>query len=145
MLTLAAIRCLQEKENTKMSGIVQNREEAEAIVRAIERTCRGPYVLKEEVRKEIWKRFQDSTDDLSAAIDIKKNLEQLVKLNGPAGDVGLSILSLLDTRSGCGADFNQYIIANKFDGKNHLVTCTKCGLEHEYQAPWFEGLTEHLD
>lgn len=132
--------------------MVQNREEAETIVKAIERHCRGPYVLDKETRVQLWNEYQKAVEilDAEAANKVRLGLEVVLKMNGPKviqfenlGEVGQSILVLLDTRKGCGTDFNQHIIANKFDGKTHTVTCPGCGEEHEYQAPWFEGLTEH--
>lgn len=87
------------------------REEAEAIVRSVTRRCRGP--LDPKVREDVNKLLADGQHAKAAALDAQ-------------------------SRKGCGADFNDVVMAGPLDGKEHAYTCgNKCGVTGVYTAPLF--------
>lgn len=86
------------------------KKEAEEHIRSIKRRCRG--TLSAAARKTV-----------NALLDEGRLPEarQADRAN----------------RSGCGADFNDIIVAGPWDGETHEYKCSKCGLEGEYRAPVF--------
>lgn len=87
------------------------REEAEARIRRVRRTCRGP--LPEEAQERIEEALAE-------------------------GDTGLARRLDRDNREGCGADFNEIVLAGPFDGEEHEYECPKCGVTGTYVAPDLE-------
>lgn len=90
--------------------------EAEKQIRSIGRTCKGPYV------------------DAETALAIPL----LLKADMSAAAERLAATS----RKGCGADFNNIIVAGPLDGEEHAYKCPKCGVEGSYRSPSFGELTE---
>ena len=86
-------------------------KEIEAQVRSVGRTCRG--TLPVSARRKINALFELGGPELARKTDEK-------------------------ARSGCGFDFNEVILANPLDGKEHSYTCPHCGVEGTYIAPLFE-------
>lgn len=84
------------------------REEAEARIRRVGRTCRGP--LPEEARERIQEALAGGHTELARRLD-------------------------RDNREGCGMDFNEVVLAGPFDGEEHAYECPKCGVEGTYVAP----------
>lgn len=48
----------------------------------------------------------------------------------------------ISTRTGCGYDFAETVLAHPFDGQEREVVCPKCGVTTSYRAPVFDGLDE---
>lgn len=92
------------------------KEEAEKEVRSIGRTCKGPY-----------------TD-----VETPEAVTILLKAGKNAAAERLASMS----RKGCGADFNNIIVAGALDGEEHAYKCPKCGVEGSYRAPSFGELTQ---
>jgi len=92
------------------------KKEAEAQVRSITRTCKGPYV-DDEVPKAI---------GLLLNASLHKAAERLANVG----------------RKGCGGDFNNVIALGPLDGEERAYKCPKCGVEGTYRAPNFGVLTE---
>lgn len=90
-------------------------DEAVAIIRLVDRRCRGP--LSEEALKE------------KNALLSQGNLEEASAVDA-AG------------RAGCGADFNEIVVNGKWDGQVHPYKCPACGLEGIYRAPAFDFAEE---
>lgn len=88
-----------------------NRAEAEAEIRSIDRRCRGALTTDAVI---------DRYEALKAG-----NLEAARAIDA-AG------------RQGCGADFNNIIVAGPLDGELHAYECPACGLSGEYRAPLVE-------
>lgn len=90
------------------AGKPVSRKEAEAVVRAVTKRCRGAI----------------SVEGLKAkALALK------------AGKLALAQSLDSSARKPCGADFNDTILANPLDGQVHEYACPKCGLEDRYRAP----------
>ena len=86
------------------------KKEIESHIRSVTRTCRG--TLPPKVRKEVNKLMAEGKVTEARDLDASG-------------------------RSGCGADFNDIIVAGPKDGQNHEYTCPHCGLKGEYKAPIF--------
>lgn len=87
------------------------REEAEARIRSVTRTCRGP--LPEEAQEKIGAALQAGDTEFARRLD-------------------------RDNREGCGADFNDVVVEGPFDGEVHEYECAECGVEGTYRAPQFD-------
>jgi len=85
-------------------------EVAEKTIRAIERRCRGPQ--PEKIAHVITKLLR------TGKVEEAKSLDRV-------------------SRSGCGYDFNETILKNPLDGKEHDYKCPKCGVTGSYRAPKF--------
>lgn len=90
------------------AGTPVSRKEAEAVVRAVSRRCRGPISSEGAVLK----RSALKNGDLESAKLIDSN-----------------------ERRSCGFDVNDIILANPLDGKAYAYQCPGCGLEDSYRAP----------
>ena len=93
------------------AGEAITREEAEAIVRSIARTCKGPY--KSEKHRAEYAELRE-------------------KVGGFGGSERGYDIAALDAvnRNACGADLNEVICReDPFDGVERALTCDKCGLE----------------
>lgn len=110
------------------------REEAEALVRSVQRLCKGPF--KSE-------RHKAEYDELRRAVGGPA-------LTPEAAARGYSI-ELLDSlnRDYCGADFNDVIMAYPLNGEDHgdqtpfggpdkRVPCPKCGQLISFRSPRFK-------
>jgi hypothetical protein len=94
---------------------ITTRKDAEAFVRSITLTCRGPKT--ETHSAEIAQLLADGKLTEAADLDAR-------------------------TRAGCGADTNNIIAAGPFDGEDHAYICPKCGVKARYRAPKFPALPE---
>jgi hypothetical protein len=83
-------------------------EDAAALVRVIDRRCRGP--LPAEAREIVSRLIAD--DDLAQARALDAN-----------------------ARKPCGQDVNDLILAAPLDGEDHVVACPACGVAISYRAP----------
>jgi len=103
-------------------------EEAMAVVRSVQRTCKGP--KKEGAEKEYAK------------------MREVVGYAG-GEDKGYA-LQFMDSilREGCGYNFNDIIVKYPFNGEDHSdltaiggpdksVACPKCGLKISFRSPYF--------
>ena len=134
-------------------------EEKEAIIRSIGRPCRGKGWFTREERIELWARLRNKvargeTEDLqefhgTVMFDLAEkgvNLDHLPALpDGGMADVNQLhgiIARTIDQRVGCGADFNDAILAQPLDGEEHIGKCLKCGLEISYRPPNLDGAKE---
>ncbi len=100
------------------AGGTVTQEEAELVVQAVVRACKGPY-KSEKHRAE----YQEIRDKMG-----------VVGGSGTAYDIGL--LDSLN-RDFCGANFNDVIVQYPFDGKEHEVACPKCGQTISFRSPYF--------
>lgn len=96
------------------------REEAEFLIRAVSRACKGPY--KSEKHKSEYQELRDRAGMFGD--------------NSPGGGHSIEFLDLLN-RNRCGADFNDEILKYPLDGQEHLVSCPKCGQEISFRSPVF--------
>jgi hypothetical protein len=115
-------------------------EEIEQEIRSVTRRCRGV------------RRAQFRASDLRVGAFSPDMLEQLQALEVKPGDATAPVLTtLLERRTqadnelaqvldqhlrvGCGADFNDVILANPLDGDEVDAKCPRCGLAISYRAP----------
>lgn len=84
------------------------RDEAETLIRSIERRCRGP--LKPGAAGAIAELLERGDTEKARGVDAA-------------------------ARRGCGADFNEVILAGPLDGEPHAYKCPSCGLTGTYTAP----------
>lgn len=84
------------------------REEAEARIRRVGRTCRGP--LPEEAREKIEEALANGETERARRLD-------------------------RDNRERCGFDFNEIVVEGPLDGAEHEYECPACGLTGTYVAP----------
>jgi hypothetical protein len=101
---------------------ITTRKDAEAYVRLVGRTCRGP--KSEKHAAEIAQLLADGQKDEAAALDDR------TRRHPKTGAYG------------CGQDFNDVIVAGPFDGQMHDYTCPSCGAKGRYGAPAFPALPE---
>lgn len=135
-----------------------NRAQAEQEVRSIRRTCRGLPVLSDDVRIKLHTRWQEvEGKNWDAALQVLTDARtavtiaaQLRKPFGEGAPVPDSWGTLWPEVSGalfahgdnvgkpCGADFNDVICAEPFDGGEHFGICPKCGNRVAFTSPIFE-------
>lgn len=87
-------------------------EDLARAVQAVRRICRGP--LSAEAREAVARLLSADRAEEARELDLRR-------------------------RGGCGADFNEVILAGPFDGLEHPYCCPKCGVEGTYIAPLAEG------
>lgn len=126
------------------------RPEAEAVVRGITRTCRGVPKLSAEKRSALHAAFYlaRQSNDVLVTLRVVRNAEAAAEIWQPllGNDLDRDWMSLAHRAStaifafseNCGADVNDVICAQPFDGKEHERVCPKCGATDTYQAPFFE-------
>jgi hypothetical protein len=124
--------------------------EAEALIRHVNRTCRGKAVLPVDRMRELHAAW----DKLSAegnwfgAYDFCIHAEEDVNVVGPRVEnddweaLGRRTLGAIYAHGDtigkpCGADFNDQIIAHPFDGEQRSVQCPKCGSVNVFTSPVF--------
>jgi hypothetical protein len=90
------------------AGSAVSREEAEAVIRAVGKTCRGALSPKALAAKNA--ALADADHDHAKTIDT----------------VG---------RKPCGFDFNETILAGELDGQDHEYECPRCQVTGTYRAP----------
>lgn len=139
------------------------RADAEKQVRAVERTCRGLNLLREDYRREMFAKLEKvahstitctlSGDWRTPYHELRQTvLEALFTPEGATrhgaprqyetiGEAWSDVAVLLDMRAGCGADFNDIICAHPFDGQQREYRCPRCGQTGPFTSPYFE-LTE---
>ncbi len=93
------------------------REEAEFVVRAVGRWCKGP--KKPGVEAEY-----------------AKMREAVGVVGGQEKGYDLALMDSI-LREPCGADFNDVIVQFPFDGADHLEPCPKCGQMISFRSPIF--------
>jgi rubredoxin len=132
------------EENWKVT-----RAEAESVVRAITRTCRGHARLTADVRQDLHVRWNAALEasDLPTLFSVTREAEQKAKMWQPPDDsidkVDIHILSqraansIFSFTEDCGADVNDVICSVEFDGKEHERVCPKCGVKDTFIAPIF--------
>jgi len=124
------------------------RAEADAVVRAIGRTCTGPFKsMSERTFREFLKRVGEDTaftkEERESAIAIAQRAATaqadaagIVAAFRTQGHVQGATLANSMFRAGCGQDLNEVILAGPLDGDEHLVPCPGCGREVSYRAPF---------
>lgn len=100
------------------AGLPVTREEAELVVRSVQRACKGPY--KSEKHKAEYQELRNAAGGFG----------------GQERGYDIGVLDALN-RIHCGADFNDEIVKFPFDGKEHIVNCPKCGQEISFRSPFF--------
>jgi len=93
------------------------REEAEALIRSITRTCKGPIKPGKEAEYAELRRAAGS-------------------FGGAESGNSIALLDQLN-RDHCGADFNDEIVKYPLDGQQRVAKCSKCGLEINFKSPRF--------
>ena len=126
------------------------REEAEAVVRAIEKKCMGP--LKSMSERSIRGLLRRLSEDTSFPPDERKAAVAVVEAAAKQGADAAGIIAALRGeglvsaaqvanalfRAGCGQDVNDLILAGPLDGEEHRYTCPACGVEASYRAPFIQ-------
>ncbi len=135
-----------------------NTPEQEAVVLAVTKTCRGPYLISEERQQlgfEAWRAVEDT--DEKGARQLIKDLIQEANNHTPSGMVldralpeeegnwpalkriALPLIRLRgdEVGQGCGWDLNEEILKHPFDGAEHMTDCPQCGIEISWKAPVF--------
>jgi hypothetical protein len=85
------------------------RDEAVRAIQAIERRCRGAFIVA-EAQERVVQLLRDG------------ELEAAARLDEAA-------------RRTCGADLNRVILAGPLDGQEHEGVCPSCGLRFRYRPP----------
>lgn len=110
---------MSESEDFSASDIqTVSKDEAEKLIRAIERKCKGPIKVGKEAE-----------------------YAELRRAAGAFGDAGSgNSIELLDAlnRDYCGADFNDVVVQYPYDGKEHTVNCPNCKKEITFASPIFK-------
>jgi hypothetical protein len=112
--------------------VVTTREQAVALIRAIERRCRGR--LGSRVAPK------DATPEECDAAE--KGHRALIADALKLGDEAVAKQIDSETRRPCGYDFNETILAGPLDGQEHAYACPTCGVVGSYRAPMFPELVE---
>jgi len=102
------VRPISEIAERVDAGQIVTREEAEAMVRASSRRCRGP--LLAEAREITTRLLSDGALDKARALDT-------------------------NARTPCGQDVNDLILASPLDGAERVITCPRCGTTMSYRPP----------
>ena len=121
-----------------------NREQIEKDIRAINRRCKGPYLLNEEDRAKLSDelREMDAKRDFDAGMQFKANLKHRLKQGRMA--INKNDHESLFRRNAelvyahtekCNYDFNDVILANPLDGEERVVSCPNCETQISYRAP----------
>ncbi len=105
----------KEEEAVASPEAITTPKQAEDIIRAVGRTCRGPYT-DESAREAV-------TDLMR-----RGEMEQARQLED-------------GSRNPCGYDVNEIVVAGPWDGEDYEVACPGCGQKITYRAPSFPGLT----
>ena len=130
-------------------------KEKEATIRLVGKHCRGAgyftvpqrIALWQALRKEVERGETDPMRKTLAALlgmlkDKGANVSGLPEDPGPDADVKM-LFDLtgrtIDLRVGCGADFNDVILSEPLDGKDHVAKCPECGLVIRYRPPNLDG------
>lgn len=134
------------------------REQQEAHVRVVTRTCMGPLLIKPEVEAanfEVWHKIEAKGDDKAARAMIEELVKAADKVAFPGfvptptmpakGDfaelrrIALPLIRLRGNRvgQGCNYDHNELICAEAFDGAEHEVECPGCGTPVSWRSPVF--------
>lgn len=121
--------------------------EQEQDIRSIGRRCAGPLLLPETVQERYFGRLAsgESTSGilgdylLAAAIEGYPVAD--IPMDGltPEEAAQRVLLASLRKRKGCGADFNEVILAGPLDGEQHPYRCPQCGNEGVYIPPIFDA------
>lgn len=150
------MRTVEEIQEAAGAGTAVTRAEAERLVRAVTRTCRGLPVLDQATRDALHGAFQSAlgrgdwnamvaaTEDAEKAIGIdstripKISRDEEMAFERLYVRAAAAIFAHGDTVGNpCGADFNDIILAGELDGKQHDYICPKCGQAGQYGAPLF--------
>lgn len=81
----------------------------DAHVRSLNLRCQGP---RDEIAMAGWQRLMD------------KGLVEEART--------------IQTRTGCGYDFSQTVMAEPYDGAEHESTCPQCGVTTSWRSPTLE-------
>ena len=128
------------------------RAEAEAKVRDIKRWCRGlPAIPEFAERERLFNAYKaaEAARDWDKALEITMCTETAIGIVGQQVDLGdweklnirfHSAVFAHGDQVGkpCGADFNDIICSNPFDGKQYQYKCPNCGQQGQYGAPYFD-------
>lgn len=104
-----------------------NRAEAEAVIRSIERRCRGP--LSDEHRDVVASLLAQGKTHEAQAYD---NTHRGIPTETPRGTV----------YAPCNYNVNDLICAGPIDGLDHTVQCPRCKVVISYRPAWFPELPE---
>lgn len=117
------------------------REEAQALIRKMKMSCKGPWKpisqeLVEKVTEKVKGTLPSSTV-LKSLIDAKTIQPVAVALlRNNEGELARQVERM--GRQRCGYDFTITIANGPLDGSAQDYKCPKCGLEGHYTAPRFE-------
>ena len=122
------------------------------VMRSIQRTCRGLRVIPEKQRlhffKIIWPELLSKSKGINRAEAAQKDMETYLKgINFPFTHTPLDkedwdqvqrvLFFLVDTRRGCGYNFNRTVESHPFDGADHTYLCPLCGITGTFRSPRF--------
>jgi hypothetical protein len=107
------------------AGEAITRADAERLIRAIERRCRG----------RLGSRVNRPEDDESVRAERETQLRGNIKTALAEDKLAEARAIDGETRAACGYDFNATILAGALDGEEHAFTCPRCGVTGSYRAP----------
>jgi hypothetical protein len=119
----------------------------EADVRSVTRTCRGTPLLPQADQEALAARWRQisAAADFQAGIAFKTAIEDVLGVGNMEiadNDWDALFRRLGETafayRNNCGYDFNEIVLSNPLDGKEHSYTCPHCGQTGMYTAPLYE-------
>lgn len=144
------MRTVQEVEYLAGVNKPVTKEEADSLVRHIQRTCRGKAVLSVDDMRALHTEWDEAAASgiWDQAVDVCLECEDATCVVGPKVDFGDwealarrtlgAIYAHGDTiGKPCGADFNDTICAQPFDGKTRTAECPKCGATNVFTSPVF--------
>lgn len=136
------------------------RREQEQHVLAVDRICRGPYLVHPEeeakrfaawysleekndehaMRQMIWALMQEAEEETARGFTLRlagppyeqRDLQALRRIAFP-------LIRLRGDTVGkpCGWNLNEEIVKHAFDGAEHVTDCPGCGVEMTWKAPVF--------
>jgi hypothetical protein len=124
------------------------RTEAEALIRSVDRTCKGRFINPPDYRLAVMQTYRDvcGQNDYAEALRFVRSFEAEAKMSEKTlrdGDFEALEIRLLEVvfahNNDCGYDINLVILSNSLDGQTYKYTCPQCGYEGEYQAASIES------
>lgn len=104
---------------------ITTRAQAEAVIRQIQRRCRGPI----------------SADDQTVVLALLHEGKMQEAHAYDDAHRGIPVPTADGMRyAPCNQDVNDLICAEAIDGKEHVVTCPRCGIAISYRVAWFPDL-----
>lgn len=124
-----------------------NKTDAIQHIRSVNRICQGKTLLDFDQRVSFFKRWRNLVIDrvnFVEGVSMQLELCSLLRKAYVAVEFGnfeslaKEVFKLIDSREGCGADFNDELIKHPFDGQDRKADCYKCGVTTFFTSPFYE-------